>query len=234
VPKSHQDMVAAVFCTIFAQPDAATVASTWNEVRDQLGVRFPKITPLMDSAQAEVLAFSAVPRTHWVKIWSTNPLERINKESGDAAESWASSPTKPPSSDSSVPSSPTCTTSGKPATAATSPAHLDERLYPTRDTDHIAELKQRRRTPRINLETPPPRSVSWWWRQCQADDRVAGSLNHAVPFGGQVPSCGQQHDVDRPAWLDRSVVSPPLRCAHRPVLSPFKRERQQDHDHARH
>jgi transposase-like protein len=80
VPKSHQDMVAAVFRTIFAQPDAATVASTWDEVRDQLCVRFPRIGDLMDTAKAEVLAFTAFPRGHWVKIWSTNPLERINKE----------------------------------------------------------------------------------------------------------------------------------------------------------
>src|SRR3954454_17793671 len=36
VPKTHTDMVAAVFRTIFAQPDAATVAATWDEVRDQL------------------------------------------------------------------------------------------------------------------------------------------------------------------------------------------------------
>jgi putative transposase len=34
VPKSHFDMVAAVFRTIFAQPDASTVAATWDEVRD--------------------------------------------------------------------------------------------------------------------------------------------------------------------------------------------------------
>jgi putative transposase len=80
VPKSHQDMVAAVFRTIFAQPDPATVASTWDQVRDQLGERFPKIAVLMDGACAEVLAFSAFPRAHWTKIWSTNPLERLNKE----------------------------------------------------------------------------------------------------------------------------------------------------------
>jgi putative transposase len=80
VPKSHSDMVAAVFRTIFAQPDAATVAATWGEVRDQLAARFPKIGPLMDEAKAEVLAFTAFPRAHWSKIWSTNPLERVNKE----------------------------------------------------------------------------------------------------------------------------------------------------------
>ena len=34
----------------------------------------------MDDAKAEVLAFSAFPRAHWTKIWSTNPLERLNKE----------------------------------------------------------------------------------------------------------------------------------------------------------
>src|SRR3954462_3909654 len=32
VPKSHGDMAAAVFRTVFAQPDAETVAATWDEV----------------------------------------------------------------------------------------------------------------------------------------------------------------------------------------------------------
>jgi transposase-like protein len=73
-------MVAAVFRTIFAQPDPATVATTWDQVRDQLAVRFPKIGTLMDGAKTEVLAFTGFPRAHWTKVWSTNPLERLNKE----------------------------------------------------------------------------------------------------------------------------------------------------------
>jgi len=80
IPKSHKDMVAAVFRTIFAQPDPAAVSAAWDEVRDQLAASFPKAGPLMDDAKAEVLAFAAFPRAHWVKIWSNNPLERINKE----------------------------------------------------------------------------------------------------------------------------------------------------------
>jgi putative transposase len=80
VPKSHKDMVAAVFRTIFAQPNPAAVSATWDAVRDQLAASFPKIGPLMDDAKAEVLAFTAFPRAHWAKIWSTNPLERVNKE----------------------------------------------------------------------------------------------------------------------------------------------------------
>ncbi|MYB24014.1 MAG: IS256 family transposase [Acidimicrobiia bacterium] len=80
VPKSHQHMAAALFRTIFAQPDAGAVADAWDQVGDQLAGRFAKIGPLMEHAKADVLAFAAFPRSHWQKIWSTNPLERINKE----------------------------------------------------------------------------------------------------------------------------------------------------------
>lgn len=80
IPRSHTDMVAAVFRTIFAQPDADAVSSTWDQVRDQLASMFPRVGPLMDDAKTEVLAFTGFPRAHWQKIWSTNPLERINKE----------------------------------------------------------------------------------------------------------------------------------------------------------
>jgi putative transposase len=80
VPKSHKDMAAAVFRTIFAQPTPQAVSETWDTVRDQLATGFPKIGPLMDAAKAEVLAFTSFPRPHWVKVWSTNPLERVNKE----------------------------------------------------------------------------------------------------------------------------------------------------------
>lgn len=71
VPKNQMDMVAALFRTIFAQPDAATVAACWEQVRDQLAARLPKIGPYMDDAKAEVLAFAGFPRAHWRKIWST-------------------------------------------------------------------------------------------------------------------------------------------------------------------
>ena len=73
-------MAAAVFRTIFAQPDPDMAARTWDTVRDQLAAGFPRIAPLMDEAKAEVLAFTAFPRPHWAKVWSTNPLERVNKE----------------------------------------------------------------------------------------------------------------------------------------------------------
>jgi putative transposase len=80
VPKAQADYVAAAFRTIFAQSTAAEVHAAWDKTRDEFAARFPKLGPLMDDAKAEVLAFTAFPRPHWRKIWSTNPLERVNKE----------------------------------------------------------------------------------------------------------------------------------------------------------
>ena len=80
VPKVQAELVATAFRMIFAQPTAEDVHAAWDKTRDELAARFPKLGPLMDDAKAEVLAFTAFPREHWRKIWSTNPLERINKE----------------------------------------------------------------------------------------------------------------------------------------------------------
>ncbi len=79
-PKTHADMVAAIFRTIFAQPDPEAVSDAWDEVRDQLAASFPTVGPLMDQAKAEGLAFTGFPKAHWRKISLTNPLERVNEE----------------------------------------------------------------------------------------------------------------------------------------------------------
>lgn len=65
---------------IFAQAKPADIDAAWDKTRDEFAARWPKIGPYMDEAKAEVLAFTAFPREHWRKIWSTNPLERVNKE----------------------------------------------------------------------------------------------------------------------------------------------------------
>jgi len=80
VPKAQADYVAAAFRTIFAQATPAEVDAAWEKTREEFAARFPKLGPLMDEAKPEVLAFTGFPRAHWRKIWSTNPLERVNKE----------------------------------------------------------------------------------------------------------------------------------------------------------
>jgi transposase-like protein len=80
IPKGHQEMVAAAFRTVFAQVSPEEIAAQWDHVRSMLAERFDKAARLMDGAKTEVLAFGAFPRAHWRQLWSTNPLERLNKE----------------------------------------------------------------------------------------------------------------------------------------------------------
>ena len=35
---------------------------------------------MLHDARADVLAFKHFPARHWRQIWSTNPLERLNRE----------------------------------------------------------------------------------------------------------------------------------------------------------
>lgn len=80
VPKGSADMVAAALRTVFVHPDPAELSAAWDRVADTFASQFPKVTELMNTAKADVLAFSAFPFEHWKKTWSTNPLERLNKE----------------------------------------------------------------------------------------------------------------------------------------------------------
>lgn len=80
VPKSHVEFVAAAFRSIFALGTTTEVDARYDEVTDTLAERFPKAAESMRAAKTDVLAFTAFPVGHWRKIWSNNPLERLNKE----------------------------------------------------------------------------------------------------------------------------------------------------------
>ena len=56
------------------------VRAHWQQVAEMLHKQFPSAVPVMEAARDDVLAFLHFPREHWRKIWSTNPLERLNKE----------------------------------------------------------------------------------------------------------------------------------------------------------
>lgn len=80
VPKGHAEMVAAAIRTIFSQPTPAEVDTQFDTIAMMLGRQFPKLETLMSEAKTDVLAFGAFPKPHWKQLWSTNPLERANKE----------------------------------------------------------------------------------------------------------------------------------------------------------
>jgi putative transposase len=80
VPKGSAEMVAAAIRTIFAQPDAAHVREQLGVIATMLGRQSVKVETMLRDAAEDLLAFTNFPVAHWKKIWSTNPLERLNKE----------------------------------------------------------------------------------------------------------------------------------------------------------
>ena len=80
IPKGNAEMVAAAVRTIFAQPDDQHVHAQLDVIATMLGKQFPVVEVMLRDAADDVLAFTSFPVGHWKKIWSTNPLERVNKE----------------------------------------------------------------------------------------------------------------------------------------------------------
>src|ERR687888_408607 len=80
VPKSAQAMVAATVRTIFDQADRAAAEAQLLQVVEALQARFPAVTQLLLEAEGEILTFYDFPPEHRRQIYSTNPLERLNKE----------------------------------------------------------------------------------------------------------------------------------------------------------
>jgi len=80
VPKGSAEMVAAAIRTIFAQPTGQEVVDQVDKVAAMLAPKFPAVAAMLADAREDLTAFASFPTAHWVKIWSTNPLERVNKE----------------------------------------------------------------------------------------------------------------------------------------------------------
>jgi len=78
--KSGRRVVSAFIATAFAQDDAAAAKAQWRQVADQLRPKLPKLSALLDEAEADVLAYMDFPKDHRAKLHSVNPLERLNGE----------------------------------------------------------------------------------------------------------------------------------------------------------
>ncbi|GHI02690.1 hypothetical protein Scel_10110 [Streptomyces cellostaticus] len=80
IEKGSGEMVAATIRTIFAQTTAEAVRTQLNVVADMLGRQFPQVKIMLLEAATDITASADFPPAHWKKIWSTNPLERLNRE----------------------------------------------------------------------------------------------------------------------------------------------------------
>ncbi|MEW6217801.1 MAG: IS256 family transposase, partial [Candidatus Bipolaricaulota bacterium] len=80
VPRGDKSMVASALRTIFAQPDRQAAGIQVAEVVQAMKPRWPKAAELLAQAEDDILAYMVFPAELWTRIYSTNPLERLNKE----------------------------------------------------------------------------------------------------------------------------------------------------------
>ena len=86
VPKLAQQMVAATLRTIFAQADVDSAHDTVERVCRLFEKRYPQLVACLREAETDVLAYYSFPVEHRRQIWSTNSLERLNREVGRRCE----------------------------------------------------------------------------------------------------------------------------------------------------
>ncbi|SNR97982.1 Transposase (or an inactivated derivative) [Haloechinothrix alba] len=80
VPKASQPWVATLVRTIFDQPDADQVHAQCDRVIAALEDKLPAAAEHLARAREDLLAFTALPRSVWRQVWSSNPQERLNRE----------------------------------------------------------------------------------------------------------------------------------------------------------
>src|SRR3546814_517556 len=80
VGSARSKPVNALISTIFAQTTPEAVTAQYKAVTDSLRSSFPEITAMLEDAEADLTGFASLPREHWQKVWSNNPIERLNRE----------------------------------------------------------------------------------------------------------------------------------------------------------
>jgi transposase-like protein len=76
----HRQVIAALIRTIFVQPDSPTATAQLRAVGNQLRPYAPAVADRLEKMETDLLAYTGFPQAHWSKIWSNNPIERLNRE----------------------------------------------------------------------------------------------------------------------------------------------------------
>jgi putative transposase len=80
IPNGEKTMVAALVRTIFVQPHRQAAGQQVSETLRLMQERWPQAAAVLAEAENDVLAYMSFPVEHWSRIYSTNPLERLNRE----------------------------------------------------------------------------------------------------------------------------------------------------------
>ena len=79
-PKSMWPAVKAMLHSVYDQPDAEAVNAQFDRLLDYVEEKLPDAFNHLDTARADILAFTQFPDGLWQQIWSNNPNERLNRE----------------------------------------------------------------------------------------------------------------------------------------------------------
>ena len=80
--RAQQPMIATAIRQVFNAASGAEARERLGEVAERLQPHSPKVAELLLGAEEDLLGFYALPKEHWSKLRSTNPLERVNREIG--------------------------------------------------------------------------------------------------------------------------------------------------------
>ena len=79
-PKAIWLWLRTLLHSVYDQPDTESVHAQYDRLLDALTSKFPAVSAHLDTAHADVLAFTTFPKEPWRQIWSNNPQERLNRE----------------------------------------------------------------------------------------------------------------------------------------------------------
>jgi len=80
VPKGDKSLVSMALRMIFSQPNQEAARQQLAEVVAGMGAHWPKAAQVLEAGEDDVLMYMSFPPDHWSRIYSTNPLERVNRE----------------------------------------------------------------------------------------------------------------------------------------------------------
>jgi putative transposase len=80
--RDQRGLVAAALREVFNAQSRDQARERIGHVIARLETIAPKVCRLLEEAEEDLIAFYLLPREHWTKLRSTNPLERVNKEIG--------------------------------------------------------------------------------------------------------------------------------------------------------
>ena len=80
VRSGDRGLVAAGLASLFGQADKQSAMDAFGDFADRLERKYPELSTILEDSEIALTAYTAFPPSHWRKIWSTNPLERVMGE----------------------------------------------------------------------------------------------------------------------------------------------------------